>query len=274
VQVHTENEFEKRGRFIRMQANLDLGYRYRALTAVASIGKFERDESWHPWARSFYGLYQISDEISVRAGRYLPAFGLAIADHISPTRGALGFGISSERDSAEWHYIGEFWNGALGAAVGPREGGAETERSVYAQVQRAIGESVKVGTSVWHGEADTFNRQILGVHAAIGFSKKLYLLTELDGQRFKPTNADSRHGLFSYAKLGYEALKGFHIFGLFDHARADTNNEKTLIRHWGGGLQWFPRPHFEFSGTWTRELKRAISDEEGDYAWLLLHYYI
>jgi hypothetical protein len=256
---------------------LDLAYRYKAVTAAISIGKFDREHEgvWHSDAERFYVLYQPNDTSVFRVGRVLPAYGLNIADHVSPTRSPLGFGIASERDSIEYHFIGETWNAAIGTAQGPKDSVTlQEERSVYGQVSRALSEKHKIGFSVWNGESDLFQRRMAGVFAALGFTPHFYLVSEVDSQWLTPSGGSETPGVFGYHKLGYEFKKGMHIFATADHAKSNLNDDKTFVRHWGGGLQFFPRPHFEISGVWTRELKKSISEQEGDYAWLLLHYYL
>jgi hypothetical protein len=274
VQVHKENEFARTGRFIWMQAMLDLAYRYKAATAAISIGKFDHKNVWSPQAERFFALFQPNDTSMIRVGRVVPAYGLNIAEHISPTRDMLGFGLASERDLAEYHYIGETWNAAIGYSKGPRDGISNEERAVYAQVARALNEKHKVGLSLWQGESETTRRKLAGLYAAIGFTEHFYFMTELDLQWLTPDGGAEINGLYGYHKLGYEFKKGMHAFALVDHAQNDLSKEKSLIRHWGGGVAFYPRPHFEISGTWTREQKKSISDQEGDYAWLLFHYYL
>lgn len=281
AQTHVENQFVKAGRYIWMQAMLDLGYRYKSWTAVMSIGKFDRRGlgEWKADSPRYYLMKQFNDENLVRVGRFIPAFGLNIPEHISPTRGGtqgngLGFGIHQERDAAEWHYIGENWNFAAGYSKGPRDGRSPLEEAVHAQIQRAFAEHHKVGISLWSGHGPTDKRQIVGVHGLFGFSPHLYLLTETDWQFLQQQTRKDQTGIFGYHKLGYEFHKGMHAFAVVDHLQANLKDSKNFTRHWGGGFQFFPRPHFEITATWTRQLIKSLSTKEGDYAWILLHYYL
>jgi hypothetical protein len=283
VQTRYENDFVKVGRFIWMQAMLDVGYRLGSWTGVMSIGKFDNkgEGTWSPYSERFYLMKQLDDANLIRVGRFIPAFGLNLPDHISSTRGGprrngLGFGISQERDAAEWHYIGENWNTALGFSEGPRDNITPFEQSIYGQVQRAFLEHYKVGMSLWSGHGKDSQRQIAAVHGLFGFTPHFYLVSELDAQILH-NNGDSgpnQLGLFGDHKLGWEFYKGMHVFALLDHLKADSRFENQFSRRIGGGLQFFPRPHFEILGAWTKELVKSDSNKEGDYAWLLLHYYI
>jgi hypothetical protein len=148
------------------------------------------------------------------------------------------------------------------------------ENAVYGQIQRAFLEHYKIGMSVWSGRREVDKRQIVGVHGLFGFTPHLYLLTETDMQFLQPDAGPDQTGVFGYHKFGYEFHKGMHVFAVFDHLQANLKDSTGYTRHWGGGLQFFPRPHFEISGVWTRELVRSVSPAEGDYAYLLFHYYL
>ncbi len=275
VQTYSNDENQRSGRFIWMQAMVDIAYRIQKWTAEISVGQFAYDGSgtWKPNAQQFYLLRQLNDENIIRVGRVLPQFGLNIPDHISPTRQTLGFGFGEERDLVEWNYIGENWNAAIGVADGPKAL-IPAEQSVYAQVQRAFKEHYKVGVSVWDGRSQHYKREIFAAHGMFGFTPHFYLLAEEDVQMKHPDGADSQTGFFGYYKLGYEIYKGMHALALFDHSQGDETNGKTLTRHWGAGFEFYPRPHFEISGAWTRLLMRSSSDQEGDYAYIVFHYYL
>ena len=286
VQTRLDNVYVRSGHFYWMQAMLDLAYQTGTWTGMISIGKFSLsgDNSWRPDSERFYIMKGLTDTMSVRAGRFVPSFGLNIPDHISPTRGGaqpgtgLGFGISQERDTVEFDYIGENWNAAAGYAEGPRDNISALEQSGFFQLQRAFREHYKIGISAWHGKRKNDTRQIFGLHGMFGFTSHFYLLSEIDAQFLHPNasvGAGSDHvGYFGYHKLGYEFHKGMHAFALLMHSQADARDDKQFSRRWGGGLQFFPRPHFEISGVWTKDLLQAPSRLESDYAWLLLHYYI
>ena len=275
VQTYVNDDKATAGRFIWMQAMVDVAYRIQKWTAEISVGQFSFDgkSKWQPYAQRAYLMRQINDENSVRVGRAIPQFGLNIPDHISPTRQALGFGFGEERNLAEWNYIGENWNAVVGASEGPEKLIAQ-EQSVYLQVQRAFAEHYKVGLSGWAGRSQHYTRQLVAAHGMFGFTPHFYLLAEEDVQMKQTDGANAQQGYFGYYKLGYEFYKGMHILALFDHSQSDESNTKTFTRHWGPGFAFYPRPHFEISGAWTRQLMKSASDKESDYAYITLHYYL
>jgi hypothetical protein len=281
VQVHSENSLAKINRFIWMQAMADFAYRYDTWTAEISVGKYDQNRrgEWVANAERYYLMKQFGEANLIRVGRVIPAFGLNVPEHIAPTRGGprgngLGFGIAQERDVAEWHYIGETWNAAVGYSKGPRDDVSPLEEAFYGQIQRAFAEHYKIGLSAWSGKRETDKRRILGVHGALGFTKQFYMLTETDVQFDQPNAGDSTTGIYGYHKVGYEFHKGIHVFMHMDHMQPNLKQPSTFSSRWGPGMAFFPRPHFELNAVWARELVKSTSDHEGDYAWLLLHYYL
>jgi hypothetical protein len=278
VQFLNESNLAKEERSVWMQGLIEGAVRMRALTADMTIGRFDTKNTWTADSMRFYLLYQFNDNHSLRVGRFLPAFGLNIPEHISPTRGALGLGFNSERDAAEWTFLNENWNLAVGASKNPQDPEKsetiENEEAVNAQVQRNLSETIKIGGSLWMGRGEKLKRQMLALHCAIGINKYTYLLAEIDSQFLQPDDQDSRFGYFGHYRLGYDLFKGFQAFAWIDHSQSNDKKSNTYSRHWGPGFAFFPRPHFEISGAWLRELNRAISNKEGDYAWLQLHYYL
>jgi hypothetical protein len=115
---------------------------------------------------------------------------------------------------------------------------------------------------------------MLGVHGMIGFSKKFFLLSELDHQWYgdKPTDTVTR-GIFAYNRLGYELYKGLIVFAQAEYGQNDLSAGTTASDAYGPGVQWFPRPHFEFETLYRKIRSRAAGSSFDDYGFLLFHYY-
>ena len=143
------------------------------------------------------------------------------------------------------------------------------------QVQYSFFDHYKLGLNYWQGSQATKKRNILGVHGIFGFTEKFYLLSEIDQQAETVINTGvETKSLITYFKLGYEFLKGFHVIFLTDSKQSDILDNKTMLWHYGPGISFFPRPHLELNAVWTKEKNRALSENEGDYAWVLFHYYL
>ena len=116
LQVHQENKMIKRGRYFWMQGNVDVAATAQRTTAYFSIGQVDttnqslRNDIW----TRYYVAYQFSDEISLRAGRFVPLFGLNIPQHQYLIKQNLVLGPGTDRDATNLQYNGETISGSLG----------------------------------------------------------------------------------------------------------------------------------------------------------------
>ncbi len=275
LQSHYENDLVKRGKWIPMQASLEAAIQIENWIFDLAFGKFDSNQKWSAVGTKYYVLNQITEEISIRAGRFTPQFGLNIPDHISPTRGSLGLGQNAERNSFELQYADVNYNGVITYSEAPLNHVNTKEKAVSFKAEVVLSETLKPGVSYWFGENEIQKRQLAGAHAILGFSKELFLLTELDWQEVRTkSNSSIDHSAFTYQKLGYEFYKGVVGLLLADAQLSKLEDPSSQILHYGLGVQFFPRPHFEIQGAWLRERAPKITSREGDYAYLLLHYYL
>lgn len=271
VQVHKENDVMKTGRFIKMQADVSLGLAREKWALVATIGDLD-DDNWNPYSTSYYGMIRPSDEVSLRAGRFMPQYGVYSKDHIAFVRSFLGFGLDGSRDTSELQWTGADWTSNL--SYSKQINSNEPEEAFAAQVQRTFADTYKVTANYWRGHSSSMDRDLYGVWALLGFTKNIFWVSELDWQDKKVTAVTTK-SFVTYQKAGYTLVKGFDLLALGEYQKSDLNDSSTEVNRYGLGFQFYPRPHFEFSGAWTKQRTLALqSGREADYAWLLLHYYL
>lgn len=271
VQVHKESDVIKTGRFIKMQADFSLGVVREKWAVVGTVGEIEQDD-WNPFSTSYYGMLKPSDEISVRAGRFSPQYGVYSKDHIAFVRSFLGFGLDGSRDTGEIQWTGPDWTSNL--SYSKQINVKEPEEAVAAQVQRTFADTFKIAVNYWRGHAGPVDRDLYGAWALLGFSKNIFLVSEVDWQNRK-INLVTTKSFVTYQKAGYTLFKGFDLLALGEFQKADLDDAATEVSRYGLGFQFYPRPHFEFSGAWTKQKTLALQKgQEADYAWLLLHYYL
>ena len=270
IQLHSENSQTIRNSFIRMQTSIETAFKYDKFKFVSSFGKQGVDNMVTGEFTRFYLQYQALEEITLRAGRFIPNFGINIAEHTMATRQGLGFGEGTERDQVEAMWSGEKWNiSATAAKQVKTDTLSNVEKSVTTQVNYTFFDSYRVGGDLWIGKLNGDRREIFGTHALLGFTTKFYYLTEFDWQK----GFDKKTGLFHFSKLGYELTKGLHAIILEDYKKSDLNNDKSLANSHGIGMEWYPRPHFEFEGLYSKKRVAIQSTEYTDYAYLMMHYY-
>ncbi len=275
LQLHHENKEVSEGRTIPMQAGLEFVAMWKKWTAELFVGKLDKDWKVDPVGTRYYVMYQFLDELTVRVGRFIPVFGINIPQHAVVTRGSLGFNQGQERDSSEVMWSGEKWNfaGTLSQSIKDATN-LIVEKSLATQMNYTLNDSYRVGGSYWYGDADDQQRHILGLHAALGFTEKLYLLTELDYQSKKTKATDSSQaGVYHFARLGYEIHKGIHLQAVEEFSQSNVENSNTRIESFGPGLLFYPRPHFELEGLYTKKKIAIVNNDYEDYAYLMMHYY-
>ncbi|MCO5141576.1 MAG: hypothetical protein M9962_00635 [Oligoflexia bacterium] len=277
LQVHRENKSIREGRYILMQSSLEAAVSLDAISIVASYGKPDQENHIKGGFTRFSINYQARDEVQFRLGRFVPVFGINHPNHTLPSRGFLGFGHTSERNALETHWNGEEWHIAGSVSQARTESRlANNERSASLQVERFFLSSHRVGASLWNGSTEKFDRWILAGHGILGFTKKLYLMTELDFQskKNKIGQVDRVESWAFFSHLGYELFQGFHLLALSDFLKADNDLNTSFQLSTGVGATWYPRPHFEFSLSLYQKKNLQVSREFEDYATLLMHYYL
>ena len=263
-------------RFIKMQATLEAAVHLDKFTIDGDFGRVYSLSGLERWgSRRYFAMYNLSDELTVRVGRFYPEFGINTAEHYIESRKQLGFDEGMERDNLEVAYNGENYSAFLTASKQPGEVATTvSEKSVAAQVNKNIGDSSKAGVSAWYGKSDTSSRKVLGVHGVLGFTKRFYLLSELDHQWSTSTTTQiETRGFYAYNRLGYELTKGLIAFGHAEYGQDDVTSGISARDAYGPGVQWFPRPHFELVGLWRFMRSRATSADFYSYGYIQGHYY-
>lgn len=275
VQVHQENPQVRDGRFIPMQEGIEIATFWSKFTAAAFIGKTNMDWVYRAVATRYYLMYQALDELTFRVGRFIPTFGLNIPQHTFSTRMGLGFNQGMERDSVEAMWSGEKWNFAFTVSKNPRFSAAgDVEQGEALQVNYTFADSYRLGASYWYGESETQRRQIFGLHAVLGFTEKLYALTEVDYVKRDPvTNKSFVAGVNHFGKIGYEIYKGFHLQAVEEQSKGDLELDATAFNSYGLGFLFYPRPHFEIEALFSKRHSFSGASVTEDYDYLMLHYY-
>ena len=252
IQTRRQDRVANSGRLFVMQANLELAYQKSIFTGVVSIGQIERPMSGVFYgnfnATKFYGMAQLTDEWSVRAGRFEPAYGLNVADHVMVIKSGLGMGQGRQYDWLETSYFTQNWTlmataaKTLDNAPTAVEEDLQTYNAAYTFLNR-----FRVGGSLWRGKKATSDRSMYGAYAVLGFTKQFYSLLEFD-VREEP----GRTGNFAVAQLAYEVTKGVVPYVQYQSSQSDVAIRATRNQYYGAGFHFFPRPHIELSGLWNR----------------------
>lgn len=269
------------GKWIIMQADLEA---YASIDsrwyAGGSIGVKEQPgvagKEYKFTSRRHFLMWKPTDELSVRAGRFHTAYGLNIQDHATVVKRSIGFDQGQENYNLEFSYLGESWNHFVSVFTGQpdlpviqRENGFAL-RSAY-----AITEKIKMGLSYYFGAKDLERRHLIGPYAILAFTDHLFLLSEVELQFTKPRLASrsSATGIASYHKLGYEVFQGFIPFLTQENLQLDFRRPLNHAYAHGVGVQWLPRPHWEFQLAYQKQKTSQFQRRYIDAAWFQAHFY-
>lgn len=277
VQVYEDTKTTTRAQSIMMQADFEAAVRYKKLTLDASYGRMQtsRTDGPKPYSRRHFIMYNFTDEIMLRAGRFLPVYGINLPDHVIATRAPLELDQGSETYNIEGSWITDSWNIVATGFQGPVDRPTvNQENGETFQVSYAFKETYKVGASVLVGRTDVRSRQLTGVHAILGFTEHLYLMSEYHMRWLRTYTPDkSTQGFFTHHRFGYEIYRGIHALLTAEQWQTDSSVALTETQRFGIGTQLFPRPHFDIQAIWTKMKARANGDDYQDYAWAVFHYY-
>ena len=232
---------------------------------------------YKPFSRRHYLERYVTDEFSVRAGRFHANFGLWNGDPANSVRAGLGWGDASETYNLEANYIGEEWNASVTGVLGRlNEPSNLQEKGLVATVSRGFKQTYKVGLGAFHRESDALNRTAFGEFMILGFTPRSYLLTEayLQSQRNNGLGT-STLGFNTFNRVGFEVLlrRAFFILFTNDMSMSNFGNGKSLRDSYSVGLQWMPRPHLEFQAHYRKSRDASVSNAFGDSMIFSFHLY-
>ncbi len=283
VEVYRDSPQATSARLILMQADLEAAATYKKFTLDATFGHVDPLQanaslSDHFISRRHYLIYRPTDELSFRTGKFFPAFGINIPEHVTfIRRGLLINDQGTESYNLEGAWIGEqlnlFLTGIFGRPDSP-ELKRDTGASVVASVSFA--ERYKTGVSYFYGRNDQRRRHVFGPFGILGFSPHFFLLTEWDIQGSTPevgaASASTQWGFANYQRLDYEFIQGFHVYLTQELSRSDFKIDGSVSKSYGLGIQFFPRPHFELNLSWQIQTRANVLGYT-DYGLFLFHFY-
>ena len=223
------------------------------LTIVGTIGKYGKEGTTQ--YRRNYILIEPNDSLHFRMGRYFPDYGLLVPDHndfIHPGEG-------NETFNTEFSFTHSLGGISLGHINGsPLNEHADSEHGYSTLKSEGDGYVAKAYlvptqfTIIGYGYQRT-NILKQGPYAILGYWN-LYLLFQLDMLV---------HDTIRLGQLNFEVYKGVHA--------AFKAQSREGQQRYTTSLTLFPRPHFEFSAEYQRNVVKNI----GYDAYLFLgHFYL
>ncbi|MDZ4676350.1 MAG: hypothetical protein SGI74_02480 [Oligoflexia bacterium] len=282
LQIYRDTPTLREAAFFPMQTDLEMAATSEKWAGVVS-GGVQRSIHTPPQKGEFFSrrhflIYKPTEEVHLRAGKFLHNFGINMPEHNAVTKGndsGLGFNQGTETYNLEASYLGENLNAYLTGLFGrPDATRLNREKGLSSSVSYFFMERYKAGVSYFYGENNTASRHVAGPFFILGFTQKFFLLSEFDYQSYKSKSLpETLPGFVNYQRLNYEFIQGFHGYVTQEYSQLNLNDSNTVSRAYGIGTQWFPRPHFEFNLYWQKQLRVSQFSQYIDVAWLMMNFY-
>lgn len=278
------------GMYQFMQLDLEAAFLYKSWTFDASVGYQDPDnpQYWtdHLISRKHYLMYHFTDEIALRGGKFFPQYGLFTPNHGLVIKDQLDIYQpiplgDGESYNMEFSYIGDPYNFFVTGIFG-RPDDPSTQRDIGAAVSGAyaVNEHTKLGLNYMYGTNDYRRRHVFGPYGLLGFTEKLYALTESDFQAYLPKSntgatGPTQWGFVETTRFGYELVQGLHFVLDQEWSRTNFSQLSSLKQRYGLGIWWFPRPHLEGAIEYQKRQDRAQPFTSFyDFVYFFWHIYI
>lgn len=273
IQTYVNNAAIERADLILMQADVEAGVTIaKNFTVVGTFGYDEVNGQF--LSRRHYLRYQpdLKQPIYMRAGRFFSSYGVHFPDHVMMAKSRLGIGQPMmEPYTFEFSYLGpEYQILASGFLGRPDDPAVDTGTSVA--VWKVLSKSAKAGISGGFFDRLTNKRLLVGPSAIIGFTPELFLLTEWNFGHVTTKSSNAKAwASFAYGRLDYEFITGVHVYAVTELGKTNLSLP-NLSQGFGGGMQFFPRPHIELRAEYQRQ--RGDLPAWSDVAWVMGYYYL
>ncbi|MCB0417045.1 MAG: hypothetical protein H6617_09215 [Bdellovibrionaceae bacterium] len=273
LQLFMRSPYVDLGRFIWMQADLEAGVRLGEFTVVGSIGYQNPTSANYSgssfFSRKHYVLWNFSETNFLRAGKFDGAYGIRWPDHFMFARRDLSWDEGSESYRLEWAKLEETWQLIASVSIGrPDAPQLQIEKAATVRLAKYFGENHQIILSAHYGLRSTTNRFVFGPSAVFTLLEGLSVFAQVDFQQA------AKFGFLEYLRINYEVLKGIHLYGMQELSVLDASSASTTKQAYTLGVQWFPRPHFEFLVGLRKSTSGSVATGATDSLMLLMHYYL
>ena len=276
VYYYVDTPTTKTAQTIFMQGDLEAAYVSKRLTIDGTLGSEQPGYAQNVQfvSRRHYLSYAATDEFSVRAGKYIPAYGINTDNHTALTRDPLQLGPDHESYNLEASYQTENWSVIATGLFGRFDDQQSVQdRGGAVQGSYSPNEHMKLGANVWYGKQLSQSRTLAGPFAMIGLTNKLYFQTEVDFQFIRAPSIP-QNGVETTQKLSYELLEGIWAFGQQEYGKSDYIAQIDATETYGFGFQIFPRSHFDFQLFYEKSRLGGTTADFDDVAWFMAHFYL
>jgi hypothetical protein len=259
--------FEETRDFL-MNAELTAAFRRDKWTAYAQVGRQPRGDDARVTSFEHWLGYQ-GERAGVRAGRFLPAYGVRFADHTTVNRDTLGLDNDDQVYALEGSFTGARHLVQVAAGVA-----ADGEHAFTASARWQVDVAprfVLVGSGLYRDAADLAPRSS-AVGLAAGFAPFSRLAIWTQGDLRMTGDDDAGHAYTAVADVSLEVYRGVWIRVSPQLATAFGDSSGGVMR-WMVGLNLLPRTHWNVILNWYRDEDR-LSGVSAETIMAQLHLYL
>ncbi|MEO8704137.1 MAG: hypothetical protein ABI867_29060 [Kofleriaceae bacterium] len=230
------------------------------------------------WSREHYVMWQqkpgTTEGLYVRAGRFMPVYGLRLAEHIAYTQRFGGEPLYGEAYGAAVEYVTTrfevhatgFVHDSIGSAVEHGDGGA-----LYAEAR--IGEHAAVGAEAKYAGDDDQHRTYLGLTGKVYVpNSKLLFQAEAEIVHNSLVSGGSYDQLLGQLLATRPLAQAWVLDVGIGHYTQDTAVKGNYRESIDVNVHWFVTSHLEALATMRLELVDAGGGTNGGYALAQIHY--
>ena len=259
-----------------MNLDLQAAWRWDRWTAYGSVGRAPVSGGGELVSYEHWVAWQATDAVSVRGGRFLPAYGVRFADHTSLTRARLDL---AEDDQVYGIELGVSTDRTLlQVSAGPGraesllddDGRQAFTSSARFQVDLSP-RTVLAASALYRGASDTAPRST-GTGLSFGYAPAPWLTTWTHADvQFQRLDASGRAYLFAN-QTSVEALRGVWL-RISPQLRWTDTDPRGEIRRLVYGLDFYPRTHWHVNLSYYRD-RLPFSDRSTRTLLAQLHLYL
>ena len=259
-----------------MNLDLQAAWRRGRWTAYGTLGREPARGGPRPISYEHWVAYQATDGISVRGGRFLPAYGVRFADHESFTRKGLDLAQDGQVYGVE---VGVSTDRTLlQVSVGP--GRAESlvdddGRRAFTSAGRFqvdLGPRMVLATSVLHRGASEVAARSTNTGLSFGYAPVPWLTTWTHADvGFQRRTASGRAYILAN-QTSVEAVRGLWLRISPQWHRTDTD-PRGEVRRLVYGLDFYPRTHWHVNLSYYRD-RLPFTDLRTQTVLAQLHLYL
>ncbi len=243
-----QSQFSEK-RFFLMQSDLEAAYQYHSLTFDLEGGYVDSDTFL---SLRHYVMLALSDQDSLRFGKFKNNFGINTDEHNLATKNNLGWNEETETYNLEYSKLNDHWtlfataifgapesidvrrNLSIGS-IGVVDHGGSIRASTF------VADHYEFGLSIFYGKKALMPwRTVAGPFFILGFTPHLYYWGEIDLQ------SETDLGIFNSQRIVFEPIQGLQVYASQEFANPNHPSDKTLnLERYTLGIQFYPRPHSE-----------------------------